>query len=282
MVDCILVADSGSTKTDWMAVSAENGILEFRTTGINPVRDSQDAILFVLNGELMPHLPSAWNCAGVYFYGAGCRRPYADTVRNCLMQTFRGAQVTVDTDMLGAARALCGNKPGIACILGTGSNSCYYDGRGIAGNVPPLGYILGDEGSGAVLGRTLVGLLLKGVLPSSLRDKFFRQYALTTEAIIENVYRKPLPNRFLASLAPFIADHRGEPGIHEMLVSSFRLFFSRNVKAYGHPEMPVNFAGSIAYVFEDELKAAASQEGLKTGKILRSPIAGIAGFHGKV
>ncbi len=282
MVDCILVADSGSTKTDWMAVSTENGILEFKTTGINPVRDSQNAILSVLGDELVPHFPSSWNCVGIYFYGAGCIHPYADNVRDCLRQTFCGASVTVDTDMLGAARALCGNNPGIACIMGTGSNSCYYDGSGIVGNIPPLGYILGDEGSGAVLGRTLVCLLLKGVLPSALRDKFLKQYGLTAELIIENVYRKPLPNRFLASFAPFIADHREESGIHEMLVSSFRLFFSHNVKAYGHPEMPVDFVGSIAYVFKDELETAASLEGLKIGKILRSPIEGIAGFHGKV
>ena len=184
--------------------------------------------------------------------------------------------------MLGAARALCGTNPGIACIIGTGSNSCLYDGDKIVANVPPLGYILGDEGSGAVLGRTLVGLLLKGVLPSSLRDKFMEEYGLTTELVIDNVYRQPMPNRFLASLAPFIAEHREEPGIQEMLIQSFRLFFTRNVKMYGHPEMPVNFVGSIAHVFLEELKRAASLEGLKMGKILRSPIAEIAAFHGKV
>lgn len=282
MTDCILVADSGSTKTDWIAISRENGTLEFKTAGINPVRDSQNAISLVLRDGLVPFFPDTWRCTGVYFYGAGCIPPFSGIVERCLGQVFPQASVSVNTDMLGAARALCGTNPGIACIIGTGSNSCLYDGDKIVANVPPLGYILGDEGSGAVLGRTLVGLLLKGVLPSSLRDKFMEEYGLTTELVIDNVYRQPMPNRFLASLAPFIAEHREEHGIQEMLVQSFRLFFTRNVKMYGHPEMPVNFVGSIAHVFLEELKRAASLEGLKMGKILRSPIAEIAAFHGEV
>ena len=280
--DMILVADSGSTKTDWTLSSRGYGIVEVHTSGINPVRDSRDAIFRVVEDELVPHLPQGCAPVGIYFYGAGCMQPYSEQVRQVLEHTFPGADVQVESDLLGAARALCGHQPGIACILGTGANSCLYDGQSIIAHVPPLGFILGDEGSGAVLGRTLLGNLLKGIFPSEMKEEFLAEYDLTEPSIIDRVYRQPQPNRFLASLVPFIASHREHPQAHAMLVESFRQFLSRNVRAYGHAELPVNFVGGIASTFADELTEAAHAEGMAVGRILRSPIQEMAAYHNTV
>ena len=184
---------------------------------------------------------------------------------------------------MGAARALCGNKAGIACILGTGSNSCLYDGKDIISNTSPLGFILGDEGSGAFLGKTLVGNVLKKIFSSELQEHFVHIDAehASSYIIINKVYREPMPNRFLASLVPFLAENREEAEIHDMLIWAFRQFFVRNVKAYGHPEMKINMVGSIAFYFEKEITEAAAKEGLKIGKILKKPVQEIADFHRK-
>ena len=168
---------------------------------------------------------------------------------------------------------------GVACVLGTGSNSCLYDGKDIISNVPPLGYILGDEGSSAVLGRRLVGDCLKNQLPELVRNEFFAEYGLTQELILERVYRQPLANRFLASLTPFLSKHRDVPEVHRLLVASFVDFFVRNVKQYRRPWLPIHFVGSIANVFSVELKEAAESLGLELGLILKSPMEGLIRYH---
>jgi len=282
MANCILIADSGSTKTDWILTTAENSILEVETMGINPVRDSRDAIFDNIKNQLFPQLPPKHQICQIHFYGAGCIDPYKKNVEEILADVFGSTtKITVESDLLGAARALCGNQAGIACILGTGSNSCLYDGKKIVSNTSPLGYILGDEGSGAFLGKTLVGNILKKIFSQKIQDRFFEKYNLTPSIIINKVYRESMPNRFLASLVPFLAEHREEPEIHDMLVWAFRQFFARNVKAYGHPEMEINCVGSIAFHFENEIKDAAAKEGLKMGKILQKPARDIADFHRK-
>lgn len=282
MANCILIADSGSTKTDWILTTAENSILEVETMGINPVRDSRDAIFDTIKNQLFPQLPPKYQICQIYFYGAGCIEPYKKNVEEILADVFGSTtKITVESDLLGAARALCGNQAGIACILGTGSNSCLYDGKKIVSNTSPLGYILGDEGSGAFLGKTLVGNILKKIFSQKIQDRFFEKYNLTPSIIINKVYRESMPNRFLASLVPFLAEHREEPEIHDMLVWAFRQFFARNVKAYGHPEMEINCVGSIAFHFENEIKDAAAKEGLKMGKILQKPARDIADFYRK-
>ena len=279
MTDMIMVADSGSTKTDWALSSREYGIVEVRTSGINPVRDSQDAILRVVVEELVPQLPTGCKPSGIYFYGAGCLHPYSQAVHQVLSKVFPTAETHVESDLLGAAHALCGNQPGVACILGTGANSCFYDGQDIAAHVSPLGFILGDEGSGAFLGKTLLGNLLKGIFPQEMRLEFEREYDLAEPDIIDRVYRQPQPNRFLASLVPFINRHRQHPQVHAMLVEAFRQFLSRNVRAYGHAELPVNFVGGIAFSFGEELAEAARAEGMKIGRILRGPIQEMVAYH---
>ena len=281
MVNCILIADSGSTKTDWILTTAENSILEVETMGINPVRDSRDAIFDIIKNHLAPQLPAEYKIDQIFFYGAGCIEPYKKNVAEVLISIFGpDTEIAVESDLLGAARALCGNQAGIACILGTGSNSCLYDGKEIIGNTSPLGYILGDEGSGAFLGKTLVGNILKKIFSQKLQDCFFKRYDLTPSIIINKVYREPMPNR-LASLVPFLATYREEPEIHDMLIWAFRQFFVRNVKAYGHPEMEINCVGSIAFYFTDEITEAAAKEGLKMGKILQKPAKELAFFHRK-
>ena len=282
MANCILIADSGSTKTDWILTTSENSILEVETLGINPVRDSRDAIFDIIKNHLASQLPEEYKVDQIFFYGAGCIDPYKKNIAEVLISIFGSdTRIAVESDLLGAARALCGNQAGIACILGTGSNSCLYDGKEIIANTSPLGYILGDEGSGAFLGKTLVGNILKKIFSQKLQDSFFKNYDLTPSIIINKVYREPMPNRFLASLVPFLAEHREEPEIHDMLIGAFRLFFERNVKAYGHPEMEINCVGSIAFYFKQEIMDAAAKEGLKMGKILQKPAQDLAFFHRK-
>ena len=277
-----LVADSGSTKTDWLLLDEEYGNSEFHTTGINPVRDSSSIITNVLMDELIPCIPSACEVSKVHFYGAGCMDPYRSELIKILKDIFPNAEITAESDLLGAARALCGKDPGIVCILGTGSNSGLYDGKHIINNISPLGFILGDEGSGAVLGRTLIGNLIKGDMPSGLLEDFLDFFHLTIPEIIDKVYRKSRPNLFLASLVPFIQHHREIPQIHDMLVSSFRQFLTRNVCHYGHREMPVNFVGSIAHTFKRELSESIEAEGLILGEIIQHPIQNMAKFHQKI
>lgn len=271
-----LIADSGSTKTDWIVTSPAHGICEIHTQGINPVRDSANAIVRIIQDELLPALPADDVITQIHFFGAGCIVPFSQPLIEVLSETFPQACIHVDSDLMGAAIALCGREPGVACILGTGANSCLFDGERIVQNVSPMGFILGDEGSGAVLGKTLLGELMKGDLPDALREEFLTTHSLTLSTIIDRVYRQPQPNRFLASLVPFIADHRDLPQIHQMLVTAFRQFFSRNVRHYNVPHMPVNFVGSIAYIFSPELHEAADAEGFTIGKILRQPAQEIA------
>ena len=274
-----LIADSGSTKTDWLFLAPDGERLELRTDGINPARDARDIIYNVLYHQLLTQLPQASQVQKVFFYGAGCIEPFSKTVQDVLRELFPVSDVEVESDLLGAARALCGHEAGIACILGTGSNSCLFDGKDIVMHTPPLGYILGDEGSGSFLGKMLLNALFKGTFPESLKEAFCDKYKLSLPGIIERVYRLPAPNAFLASLVPFIAEHRTEPALHAMLVDAFRLFIVRNIAIYGHREMPIHCVGGIAYQFEEELHAAAAAEDRQIGRILRRPIEAFVQYH---
>ena len=270
---CTIIADSGSTKTSWLLTDEEGQRSTFETPGINPVRDSEDFICDILTS--LPQAP----VSHLYFYGAGCIPPFSDALKALLQRRFPQARIVVDSDLMGAAIALCGNQEGIACILGTGSNSCLYDGERIVANVSPLGYILGDEGSGAVLGRRLVGDVLKRQLPETLRQAFEKEYQLTAADIIQRVYRSPLPNRFLASFAPFLSRHRYEPAVQALLEEEFARFFRRNVCAYRRPDLPVHFAGSIARHFQTEVFAAARSLGLQPGRVEAAPMEALVRYH---
>ena len=282
-----LIADSGSTKTDWCLCNKGAIIQHIQTQGINPYHQSEEAIEEVLREELLPqlkgqssHLNAQSPQPEVIFYGSGCANETAcKRVEEAIYKVLGTDHITIHSDLFGAARALCGREEGIACVLGTGSNSCLYNGKEIVANIPPLGYILGDEGSSAVLGRRLVGDCLKNQLPETLRDEFLTEYNLTQEIILEKVYRQPLANRFLASLTPFLSKHREVPGIHKLLVESFTDFFVRNVKQYRRPWLPIHFVGSIAHAFSAELKEAAESLGMELGTILQSPMEGLIKYH---
>jgi N-acetylglucosamine kinase-like BadF-type ATPase len=281
-----LIADSGSTKTDWCLCNKGSVVLNIQTQGINPYHQTEEAIEEVLREELLPQLTresrlTAHSSTSIVFYGSGCANATAcNRIKEALFKVLATEDVTVHSDLLGAARALCGHEEGIACVLGTGSNSCLYNGKEIIANTPPLGYILGDEGSSAVLGRRLVGDCLKNQLPEALRDEFLAEYQLTQEIILEKVYRQPLANRFLASLTPFLSKHKEVPEVHKLLVESFVDFFVRNVKQYRRPWLPIHFVGSIANAFSAELKVAAESLGVELGTIMQSPIEGLVKYHG--
>jgi N-acetylglucosamine kinase-like BadF-type ATPase len=271
----ILIADSGSTKTDWCIGSS----IIIQTKGINPFHQSEEVIQQILTNELLPQMPEEVLIDAIYFYGAGCTPEKSPIIQRALSHCFPQSAVEVNSDLLGAARALCGKSPGIACILGTGSNSCFYDGHQITSNVSPLGYILGDEGSGAVLGKRLVGDCLKKQLPEDICHSFLNTFKLTAAQIIEKVYRQPQANRFLASLTPFLSAHRDIPEIQALLLSCFTEFFRRNVMQYAYEGAEVHFTGSIAWYFQEEVKKAAEALNIRTGQFIKNPIHGLINYH---
>ena len=277
----ILIADSGSTKTDWCVVEKGELVQQIFTKGTNPFFQSEEEISNEIATALLPELKTN-EFEAVYFYGAGCGFPdKIAVVHRALTKHLNVAgNVEVATDMLAAARGLCGREAGIACIMGTGSNSCYYDGESIVANVSPLGFILGDEGSGACLGKLMVGDLLKNQMTPELKEKFLAQFNLTPADIIDRVYRKPFPNRFLASLSPFLAQNISEPCIHELVLNSFKAFFKRNIMQYeNYQNLKVNLIGSVAYYYKEVLAEAAEAMGIQLGTIIQSPMEGLIKYH---
>ena len=277
----ILVADCGSTKIDWCLLN--NGKVEKQvfTLGMNAVMLTEEEMRTRLADELAPEM-AGYPIEEVYFYGAGCISPeVCGNVARAIQANIPDTKVVeVHTDLLAAARALCGRTPGIACIMGTGSNSCYYDGEKICDNVSPLGYILGDEGSGSVLGKLLIGDVLKNQLPKDLCEKFLQQYELDRMIIIRRVYKEPQGNRFLASITPFLIQNIDRPEIHALVLNSFKAFFVRNIQQYkNYSELSVNFIGSIAYYYREVLEEAAAQCGCTVGSIIKSPMEGLIKFH---
>ena len=274
----ILIADSGSTKTDWCLV--DNGVLvkQIFTKGTNPFFQTEDEISAEVSENLLPYLDTA-KVDAVWFYGAGCAFPEKNEIVRAAIARHLDVPIEVGSDLLGAARGLCGSQPGIACILGTGSNSCFYDGKEIVSNVSPLGFILGDEGSGAVLGKMLVGDVLKNQLPAALKEEFLARYELTPAIILERVYKKPFPNRFLASLSPFLVEHLDVPEIHTLVLNGFKAFFDRNVKQYDYKQYPVHLIGSLAFYYRSVLQEAAEQTGVRLGTIKQSPMEGLISYH---
>ncbi|NDW12523.1 ATPase [Bacteroides sp. 214] len=277
----ILIADSGSTKTNWCVVEHGQVVRQVLSKGMNPYFQSEEDIVDELINKIQPELPTKV-FESIYFYGAGCTPEKIPMMEAILRKQFEvSGTVKVDTDMLGAAHGLCGDEPGIVCILGTGSNSCYYDGENMAANVSPLGFILGDEGSGAVLGKLLVGDILKNQTSPEIKEKFLKQFNLTPGDVIEKVYRQPFPNRFLASVSPFLAQNIHEPELRTLVLNSFISFFKRNVMQYDYKTYTVNLIGSVAYYYKEVLLEAAKATGLTIGKIEQSPMEGLVVYHSK-
>ena len=275
----ILIADSGSTKTQWSLADKGRLIQSIRTAGMNPYFQSGEEIRREMETVLLPAIRN-YSIDAVWFYGAGCSTTEKKHLVCKALSPVEAADIEVQSDLTGAARALCQRQPGIACILGTGSNSCLYDGEKIVANVSPLGYILGDEGSGAVLGKLLAGDCLKNQLPGHLIDKFMRQYKLKTSDILEQVYKQPFPNRYLAGFSRFLIENISEPAIYELVYHSFRSFFIRNVMQYeAFAAYPVYFTGSIAFYYREVLREAARSLSIHIQGIEQSPMPGLLTYH---
>lgn len=277
-----LTVDSGSTKTDWGFFDTPDNLKTYGTQGINPCHQSEVEIRSIIASELVSKATDTVFGAitEVHYYGAGCATAeICSQMAGILAAFFPNAAISVESDMLGAARALCGNSEGVACVLGTGSNSCLYNGREIVDQVPSLGYILGDEGSSAALGRRLISDCLKRQLPESVCREFLSKYGLDKDTIIENVYRKPMANRYIAGFAPFLYEKRSISEVHKIIIQCFSEFFTRNVINYHRPWLPVHFVGSLADNFAAELAETADSLGMTIGKIVASPLEGLVQYH---
>jgi N-acetylglucosamine kinase-like BadF-type ATPase len=278
-----LIVDSGSTGTDWLVARGSTVIESACTKGLNPYFQSYEDIRKEIENVLF-HEMKAFSVNGVsvdriHFYGAGCIFDKVEVMREAISSCISAREINVYSDLLAAAHSTCGYEAGIACILGTGSNSCFYDGEKIVKNIPPLGYILGDEGGGVTLGRMLVGDVLKEILSKPLRDTFFERFRMTQADILDHVYKKPFPNRFLAGFSPFLYENREEPEIRLILVNAFKSFIARNVMQYDCKEYAVNFVGSIAYMYREILKETVEAAGMCAGKIIKSPMSGLIEYY---
>jgi len=276
----ILIADSGSTKTSWRLIDTDGEVSQAHTIGFNPYYQNTAEITQILQETLLPQLQDS-TPQEVYFYGAGCSaKSKKEIVAKALSTLFPDSTVHVHHDLDAAAHALCGHEEGIACILGTGSNSCHFDGEKIVYNVPNLGFILGDEGSGGYMGKTLVQAFLNKELPEDLHQAFFDRYQVDRDEIIDNVYSKPYPNRYMATYAKFLFDHRKHPYIYQLIYQCLADFFEKNITKYeDYKNKETHFVGSIAFHFNDILRSVAKQYGIKVGQILESPIAGLSLYH---
>ena len=274
-----LIADSGSSKAEWCLVNGTSK-KTFLTQGLSPYFLSAEQIEYVIEQELVPKLRNILPDE-IFFYGTGCSNPdNVKLVKKAIQRVFGDAKVMVDHDLMGAARALCGKEKGIACILGTGSNSCYFNGKKIIKNSPGLGYVLGDEGSGAYLGRKVIQYFLYNTFDPDLADRFNAKFNTNSDEILTAVYKKPLPNRYLASFAIFLAENRGHFMIENIIEDAFNDFFFNHVLKYRESwTTPINFTGSVAYGFKDVLKDMCSGYELQLGRVLKKPIDGLVKFH---
>jgi glucosamine kinase len=276
----ILLADSGSTNTTWCLLE-NNKSKKALTQGLSPYFLTGNQMAEILTAELpkrfIENKPDA-----IHFYGTGCADPANRLlIQQMLKGLFPGTKkIAVETDLMGTARALCGNEKGVVCILGTGSNSCYYNGKKIAKNSPGLGFILGDEGSGAYLGKKVIQHAIYGMFEPELMDKFQTMFPLTREEILESVYRKPLPNRYLASFAQFLTECRGHYMVENILEDALNDFFFQHIFKYRESwSLPIHFTGSVAYGFRDVLKMLCNSYELKLGRVLKDPMDGLIRFH---
>lgn len=274
-----LIADSGSTKTSWKLIGAGGASKGIKTPGINPFFRTEEDIYEELSRLLLPE--TGTDVQQVYFYGAGIvNAEKGDIIRRAINRIYPLASVETYSDVVGAARALFGNQAGIACILGTGSNACLYDGERITHGISPLGFILGDEGSGAVMGRKLLGDYFKEVMPANLREEFTKQYNLTRDEALNRVYRTEKPNQFLAQFVPFLSAHSNSAYCQAFVQQNFMEFFERNVaKLPGYTGYPIGFIGSVAFHFSQILNNTASYFGYEKTIILKDPIDGLEKYY---
>lgn len=274
-----LLADSGATKAEWCLLRNGKKKTLF-TQGISPYFLSVNEMVALLEKELLPHLRRV-SVEELHYYGTGCANPQnAKNVKKALKTVFGDAVITVNTDLMAAARAVCGREKGVACILGTGSNSCFFNGKTIVKNSPGIGYVLGDEGSGAYLGRKVIQYFLYDTFDEDLRSRFDAKFVTTPVEILDNVYKKPFPNRYLASFAMFLAENRGHYMIENIIEDGLNDFFFQHLCKYAEIwKYPVNFVGSVAYGFRDVLQQLCQSYEFELGTVLKNPMEGLVHYH---
>jgi len=273
-----LIADSGATKCEWCLVKNGENRTIF-TTGISPYFLDEKQIIELLIKELLPNLPDTVD--EINFYGTGLGNPNNVTIiTKALKKVFTSAKVKANTDLVAAARALCGNKKGIACILGTGANSCYYNGKKIVKSIASLGYVLGDEGSGAHLGKKVIQYYLYNTFDEDLKSRFDAKFVTNYVEILENVYKKPFPNRYLASFMPFLSENRGHYMVENILEDGINDFFFHHLYKYTESwTLPINFIGGVAFTFKDVLQELCNSYELELGHVLKNPMEGLVQYH---
>jgi glucosamine kinase len=280
MASLKLIAESGATKAEW-CLAGKGKKTSVITQGISPYFFTEEKIIGLLQDELLPSVPRAVDAEEIHYYGTGMRNPEnVKMVKRSLQQVFKKAEIVINDDMLAAARSLHGTGKGLACNLGTGSFCCYYNGKKIVKQTPGTGYILGDEGSGAYLGKKVVQYYLYGTFDEELRYKFDEKYKTSPVDVLENVYRKPLANRYLAGFAKFLADNRGHYMIENIIEDGLNDFFFTHLCKYNEIwTLPVSFVGSIAFGFKDVLKELCGAYEFELGKVLKNPMSGLVEFH---
>ena len=274
-----LIADSGATKTEWCLLTGTKKKI-FVTQGMSPYFINSEQMSGIISSELLPLLKKI-HVDEIYYYGTGCSNPGNITmVKKAIRKVFADAVIKVDHDLMGAAKSLCGDKRGIACILGTGSNSCYYNGKKIIKNSPGIGYILGDEGSGAYLGKKVIQYYMYNTFDEDLRSRFDAKFVTNTNEILNGVYKEPLPNRYLASFTIFLAENRGHYMIENIIEDGLNDFFFNHVYKYAESwTLPVHFVGSVAYGFRDVLADLCKTYQLELGKVIKNPLEGLIEYH---
>ncbi len=277
----ILIADSGSTKTDWRIIDSEGQISQATCGGINPYYHDADVIYKELSQVLKSQIDG--EVSKIYFYGAGCSSEDNITkVNTALTKVFPDATIIINHDLLAAAHALCGREEGIVCILGTGVNSCLYDGENIVDNIPALGYIMADEGSGAYLGKQLVTDYLRRNMPTHIADKITKRFDLTKAGVLKQVYLEENASKYLASFSKFIFQNIKEPYLYRLVYDAFAEFFEVNIMKYeGYDQHKVHFTGSVGYYYSDILRQVANDKNITVRNVIESPIAGLTLYHQK-
>lgn len=273
-----LIAESGSTRTEWALVEDNHLVQRVFTEGLNPFFQTRREI----SRSVRLGLPESFfkkKLDQVYYYGAGCSSYEKKNILGASLVAQFKTPIQVESDLLAAARGLFKCEAGIACILGTGSNSCFYDGKIIVKNVKAAGYILGDEGSGAVLGKLFLADLLKGLAPKELANEFHEKFRISVNDVMESVYNLPLPNRFLGTIAYFLGDYMDNEYVYNLLTNNLRSFFNRNVCQYDYINYPIRFVGSLAYAYPDILQEVAQEFGVEIDVIEETPMNGLIEFH---
>jgi len=275
-----IIVDSGSTKSDWVFISESNEEQRLSTMGFNPVFHTQEIITTETSKAFKGVLNTGMDCI-IYFYGSGCwDDSRKQIIRDGLQAVFTNAQIHVYHDLLGAARAACGREAGIACILGTGSNSCHFDGTDVIDNVTSIGFMLGDEGSGTHLGKKLIRHYFYREIPKDLIEDLEAFIEGGKSVVLDNVYNNTGANVYLASYTRFMSMHKGHPFIQRILYRSLSEFIDRHVRKYeAHMRLPINFIGSVAYVFQENLKIILAERNMIVGKFVKQPIDAMIAFH---